>query len=199
MGTEKRARQKQLHQTRREQAAREATRRARIRRLVTIVGAVVVVGAVMAGVSLLGDDNSDSAADDQPPTDTDATTTTLFPPVTGAGPAASVTGETPCPETDGSSPRTTSFESAPPTCIDPDATYTATFATSAGDFTAELDAASAPETVNNFVTLARYHYYDGIPFHRVVPNFVIQAGDPQVEPTGSGGPGYTIGEEPPDA
>ena len=61
------------------------------------------------------------------------------------------------------------FAGPPPTCIDPDATYTATFTTTKGDFTATLDPQRAPVTVNNFVVLARYHFYDGVPFHRIVP------------------------------
>lgn len=67
--------------------------------------------------------------------------------------------------------------------------------TNLGSFTVALDATKAPITVNNFVVLARYHFYDGLTFHRVVPNFVIQGGDPAGD--GSGGPGYKIGEEPP--
>lgn len=112
-------------------------------------------------------------------------------------PGASVSGETECPAEDGSSERTTSFEQAPPMCIDPDARYLATIATTMGDIEVELDPSIAPETVNNFVTLARYQYFDGVPFHRIVPDFVIQGGDPVGEPFGTGGPGYTIDEEPP--
>jgi cyclophilin family peptidyl-prolyl cis-trans isomerase len=51
--------------------------------------------------------------------------------------------------------------------------------------------------VNNFVVLARYHYYDGVPFHRIVPGFVNQTGDPVGPEPGTGGPGYTIEDEPP--
>ena len=54
------------------------------------------------------------------------------------------------------------FAGPPPECIDPDASYAATFSTTEGDFTATLDATTAPETVNNFVVLARYRYYDGL-------------------------------------
>src|SRR5690606_33328144 len=71
------------------------------------------------------------------------------------------------------------------------------FETTEGTFVAALDTQAAPQTVNNFVVLARYHFYDGIPFHRIVPDFVIQAGDPSDVPDGTGGPGYTIEEEPP--
>ena len=65
--------------------------------------------------------------------------------------------------------------------------------TDAGAFTIELDPGKAPVTVNNFVSLARFHYYDGIVFHRVIPGFVIQGGDPQG--TGTGGPGYQFADE----
>jgi cyclophilin family peptidyl-prolyl cis-trans isomerase len=58
----------------------------------------------------------------------------------------------------------------------------------------ELDPQMAPNTVNNFVSLARGGYYDGLTFHRVVPEFVIQGGDP--DGTGSGGPGYRFADEP---
>jgi cyclophilin family peptidyl-prolyl cis-trans isomerase len=56
-----------------------------------------------------------------------------------------------------------------------------------------LDPIAAPQTVNNFVFLARYHYFDGIDFHRVIPGFVLQGGDPKG--TGSGGPGYRFADE----
>lgn len=198
MGTEKRARQKELHRTRLEEARKEAARSERRTRLVGALVLVGIVGAVLAAVSFLGEDDTESASTSTtlPPQES---TTSLYPPVTGAGPAAALTGETPCPPEDGSAARTTAFEGPPPTCIDPEKSYSATFTTTAGEFAVELDADAAPVTVNNFVVLARYHYYDGIPFHRIVPDFAIQAGDPEVTPTGVGGPGYTIAEEPPDS
>ncbi|MBV8161897.1 MAG: peptidylprolyl isomerase [Acidimicrobiia bacterium] len=83
-------------------------------------------------------------------------------------------------------------------CIDPSKTYTATMQTSQGGPVAmALDAKKAPRTVNNFVVLARYHFYDGLTFHRIVPDFVIQGGDPQG--TGQGGPGYQFADELPQA
>lgn len=78
--------------------------------------------------------------------------------------------------------------------IDPNKKYTAVFHTEKGDFTAELFAKEAPITVNNFVFLAREHFYDGVTFHRVIPGFMAQGGDPTG--TGRGGPGYTIEDEP---
>jgi cyclophilin family peptidyl-prolyl cis-trans isomerase len=78
-------------------------------------------------------------------------------------------------------------------CIDPAKRYTATITTTKGTMTAELDPAGAPATVNNFVVLARYHYYDDVVFHRIIPGFVIQGGDPTG--TGAGGPGYRFPDE----
>lgn len=110
---------------------------------------------------------------------------------------ATISGETPCPAADGSSQRTTTFAKEPPMCIDTKKAYSATFATTKGTFTATLDPVNAPQTVNNFVVLARYHFYDGVPFHRIVPGFVVQAGDPFGPDFGTHGPGYSIVEEPP--
>src|SRR3546814_3265282 len=84
--------------------------------------------------------------------------------------------------------------SAPPFEIDPNASFDVTIATDKGDIVMRLDASLAPNTVNNFVVNARNGFYDGLTFHRVVPGFVIQGGDP--EGTGRGGPGYRFADEP---
>jgi peptidyl-prolyl cis-trans isomerase B (cyclophilin B) len=78
--------------------------------------------------------------------------------------------------------------------IDPDRRYIATIATDRGDIVIALDPARAPKTVNNFVFLARDGFYDGLTFHRVVDDFVIQGGCP--EGSGRGGPGYRFDDEP---
>jgi cyclophilin family peptidyl-prolyl cis-trans isomerase len=79
--------------------------------------------------------------------------------------------------------------------LKPDTNYTATIDTSEGKMVVNLDAATAPESVKNFVFLARKNFYDGLTFHRVAKDFVIQSGDPKED--GSGGPGYqTQGETP---
>ncbi len=84
---------------------------------------------------------------------------------------------------------------APPTmAIDPAHKYTATLETSAGTMTAELFPKEAPNTVNNFVFLARDGFYDNVIFHRVIDGFMIQGGDPTG--TGRGGPGYKFRDEP---
>ena len=102
-----------------------------------------------------------------------------------------------CPNPDGSGPKIQQFTSAPQICIDPEKRYSARFTTSKGEFVVALDAVRAPKTVNNFVFLARYHYYEGVVFHRIIPGFVVQGGDPTG--TGTGGPGYTIPDELPKA
>ena len=86
------------------------------------------------------------------------------------------------------------YSAAPAMQIDPDTTYTATISTDKGDIVIDLDAANAPQTVNNFVALARDGYYDGLTFHRVISNFMIQGGDPSGN--GTGGPGYKFADEP---
>jgi cyclophilin family peptidyl-prolyl cis-trans isomerase len=90
-----------------------------------------------------------------------------------------------------------SWSSPPAQTIDAKATYTATLATSEGDITIALDPKAAPKTVNNFVFLSKQGFYDGVTFHRVIPGFVIQGGDP--DGNGTGGPGYTFEDELPEA
>lgn len=78
--------------------------------------------------------------------------------------------------------------------INPNSNFTAAIRTNKGDITIELFAADAPMTVNNFVFLARERFYDGVVFHRVIKDFMIQTGDPTG--TGAGGPGYKFDDEP---
>jgi cyclophilin family peptidyl-prolyl cis-trans isomerase len=83
---------------------------------------------------------------------------------------------------------------SPPTgTLDLGKSFSATFKTERGEIVCELFAADAPLTVENFINLARSGYYDGTTFHRVIPGFMAQGGDPTG--TGSGGPGYTFGDE----
>ena len=90
-------------------------------------------------------------------------------------------------------PNRPTFTAAPAMTIDPAKKYTATIETSCGKITADLDAKAAPKTVNNFVFLANKKFFDGLTWHRVVKDFVIQGGDPQG--TGAGGPGYQFEDE----
>jgi cyclophilin family peptidyl-prolyl cis-trans isomerase len=206
MPSEKRQRQDEGRLNRRiaEQAA--AKRQTRNRNAIRLgIAAVVVLGGVFLYSVLSGDDGdkvdtatSSTTAADTAGTDDGTRASTIA--VTYPGPGASVTGDTPCPKADGSSQRTTQFEKAPPTCIDAGKAYTAKIETTEGDIEVALDPAKAPVTVNSFVVLARYHYYDDVPFHRIVPGFVDQAGTPvdQASPDIQTNPGYTIDDELPD-
>ena len=85
------------------------------------------------------------------------------------------------------------FSKKPDMAIDPSKSYIATMKTDKGDIVIELAAKDAPNTVNNFVVLSQTGYYDGLNFHRVIANFMIQGGCPLG--TGTGGPGYQFGDE----
>ena len=85
------------------------------------------------------------------------------------------------------------YSQAPDMQIDTSKTYVAKFETNDGNFEITLDAKDAPKTVNNFVVLAKDGYYDGLTFHRIVKDFMIQGGDPLGN--GSGGPGYKFDDE----
>ena len=87
----------------------------------------------------------------------------------------------------------THYDAPPELTIDLSKTYTAKIDTSAGAVTFEFYAADAPKTVNNFVFLARDGFYDDVIFHRTIPGFMIQGGDPTA--TGTGGPGYRFRDE----
>ena len=82
-------------------------------------------------------------------------------------------------------------------CIDPTKTYTATFNTTEGKIVVSLNTSSVPQTVNNFVVLSKYHYYDGSSFHRIDQSIdIIQGGSPTTQDIADPGPGYTIKDEP---
>lgn len=141
--------------------------------------ALVLIIAVAAACG--GDDSGDSSPES---TDTAGVGGATFDTPTGITcsreqPAASGNGKT--------------YDAAPELTIDDAAAYTATLDTTCGEIELALDAANAPITVNNFVFLARDGFYDGLGFHRAVPGFVIQGGDP--DGNGTGGPGYSFEDE----
>ena len=201
MPTQKRDRKRQGHQAR--QAAAAAARKRQQTRTRAIAGAFLAL-VLIAGVAVIVNPGGD---DDQDVASTGSTTTIAGVPATAASkkpvdlppvaPGASIKGDTPCPATDGTAPRTTSFEKPPPLCVEVAKSYTAEMQTSKGTMTIALDVRNATKTVNNFVVLARYKYFDGIAFHRIVPGFVLQGGDPLQ--TGTGGPGYKFEDELPKA
>jgi cyclophilin family peptidyl-prolyl cis-trans isomerase len=98
-----------------------------------------------------------------------------------------------CPRNPATALHKSKWSSAPATIIDAAKTYSATVKTDVGTFVIALDAKDAPKTVNNFVFLAQHQFFNCVIFHRVIPGFVDQTGDPTG--TGSGGPGYTIPDE----
>jgi cyclophilin family peptidyl-prolyl cis-trans isomerase len=85
------------------------------------------------------------------------------------------------------------WSTPPERIIDPSKSYTAKISTNKGDISCRLFADESPDTVNNFVFLAREGFYDGVIFHRVIEGFMIQGGDPTG--TGTGGPGYKFADE----
>lgn len=124
----------------------------------------------------------------------------VAPPPTSEPTPAPETNETPAAATEPPSPgplaqvppadRANYYSAKPDMNIDPNKVYQATIITGKGNIVVSLDAASAPESVNNFIFLSQQGFYDGLTFHRVEPGFVIQGGDPLG--TGQGEPGYTI-------
>jgi peptidyl-prolyl cis-trans isomerase B (cyclophilin B) len=106
---------------------------------------------------------------------------------------AGTSGE--CADVEPPDPRDAGSQKTPTTALDTTKTYTLTFGTTCGSFTVTLDPKLAPKTTASVVALARDGYFDDTIFHRVVPGFVIQGGDPTQ--SGSGGPGYTTVDVPP--
>jgi cyclophilin family peptidyl-prolyl cis-trans isomerase len=216
VGTTKRERQKANRQQRLEQLAKSARKQKTRRRSVQI--AVFVGGGLLLlfGLAYLygrDNNNGNAAAPATVATSIDPTATTLDPsasttvpeetttidplaPTTTVGPTTTVLepfayGSGACPAADGSTAKPDTLV-APKLCIDPTKTYTAEVVTNKGKFTITLDPERSPGNVNNFVTLARYGYYDGTGCHRVLKDFVVQCGRPGEDETA---PGYTVPDE----
>lgn len=193
MPTDKRQRQKAGRQARREAEQKATKRRQNLRRLITLV----VVAAVVVGVSfLIFKPGSKAATTTTTSSSSSSSTSTTKPaPAGGSGnksPSA-VTTAADCPANFSATLNKPSYSSYPPMTIDPSKTYTAEITTDVGVITVALDPKTAPKTVNNFVFLADHSFYDCIIFHRVIPSFVDQTGDPTG--TGTGGPGYQFADE----
>jgi cyclophilin family peptidyl-prolyl cis-trans isomerase/type II secretory pathway pseudopilin PulG len=190
--SQKRERQKQGRAARQEAVLRARQRRSRRNRI--IVAGFLALVMVLSIATLVSGGSKKTKV-----TTAGSTTVPAGAPVSLPKPpdGAAIKGDTPCPKADGSSPRTLHFEKPPPTCISPAGHYTAEIKTNMGTITVVLDPEAAPKTVNNFVVLARYHFFDGISFHRIIPNFVVQGGDPLE--TGLGDPGYRFEDELPKA
>lgn len=196
MPSEKRQRQRE-NAASRAAAARKAQLRAAARRRAALAGAAIIaVIAVIAIFVAQSTGGSKKKASSAASTSTTAAST-AGPPRAPAVPAgASLTGPTPCPAADGSAPRTTTFKQAPPSCIDPSKQFTATFDTTEGKIVVALDTKRTAGTVNNFVVLSRYHYYDKSSFDRIDTSIdIIQGGSPTTQSISDPGPGYTINDE----
>ena len=153
---------------------------------------LLVVGLV--GFLSLGGNGSDESATDTATTLADTSSTIATDQVVDTG---FEYGDGECPPTDGSAQQRREFSAAPRLCIDPAKSYVADVDTTQGRFSVRLYADRAPGTVNNFVSLARWKYFDGTKCHRVIEDFVVQCGDPTA--TGTGGPGYQFADELPAA
>jgi peptidyl-prolyl cis-trans isomerase B (cyclophilin B) len=148
---------------------------------------------VLAAVALLasscgGDDGSEASGG----------TTTAPPTTTTATEPATTAPDTPtagCKRVDAPAPRDDGSREAPEERLDGGRTYSLVFQTNCGAFTVKLDQSTAPETSASLVSLVRSGFYDNTIFHRIVPGFVIQGGDPTQ--TGTGGPGYQTVDKPP--
>ncbi len=194
MPTEKRQRQKAGRQARLEAEQKVVKRKQNIRRLVTFL----IVAVVVVGISLLITKpwKKTAAAPTTTTTTKPSTTTTVKPaPAGGSGntsPSA-ITTSADCPADFNATLNKPSYSSYPPMTIDKSKTYTATVTTDIGPFTIKLNPTEAPKAVNSFVFLAKQHFFDCIVFHRVIPSFVDQTGDPTGK--GTGGPGYEFADE----
>ena len=154
--------------------------------MIAVVGGVAFVLLLAWFANRGGDDDTSS---------TTATTPTVAPGVSttaGGEPAGFAYGTGECPPADSPPEPVTSFEAAPQQCIDPAATYSARFVTDRGDIVVALDAAERPGTVNNFVTLARYGYYDDTLLFRTNTSIEIVQGGGR---TNSDRPGYQLPDE----
>ena len=197
MGTEKRQRQKEGRQLRLAEQEANVRRSQRRRRLVLSVVLAVVVFAVLVLISQMG---GDDAVDETASSSTTASTSEASSTTTSAAaPAAFEYGTGACPPPEKPAEPVRTFDAAPQRCIEEGVDYASRVTTSEGTFTIDLLEDEAPGTVNNFVVLARYGYYDGDDFHRIIPGFVVQGGDPVGQPQGTGGPGYEFADELPDS
>jgi cyclophilin family peptidyl-prolyl cis-trans isomerase len=189
MPSEKRQRQDEGRLARLEAqrtAERQGQRKRQARTLGLIIGAIVLAAL---GFAIFSADDADDEA-----STADSSSTTEAPTDTGE-PGDPAIGTTPCPGEEGPAEPVLTFESGPEACIDVAKAYQATIATSRGEIVVELYPDRAPKAVNSFVFLARNRYYEGVTFHRIIPGFVVQGGDANGDPPGSGGPGYTFADE----
>jgi cyclophilin family peptidyl-prolyl cis-trans isomerase len=199
VGTEKRERQKQSRQDKIEELRRLEKRESVRRRGVMIAVAVVAFLAFAIAFSVLTADDDDEtpvAAEGDGSGEGEgegASTTEPGASTTSTTAAEVVAGSTECPPADGSAERRIDFEGPFQDCLEEGVDYRARFETSEGEVIVDLREDQMPNTVNNFVALARYGYYDGTLLFRTDPSIdIIQGGSPHTQDASDPGPGYTI-------
>jgi cyclophilin family peptidyl-prolyl cis-trans isomerase len=196
VGTNKRERQKRNRDSRRDQVTRR-TQRVKVRKRGTQIAVVALIVVALVGFVFATGNNSDDTAITETEVDTTEVLADETVDETATENAVFEYGTTECPPTDASADQRREFADAHQLCIDPAKSYTANFDTTQGSFTVQLLPERAPGAVNNFVSLARWKYFDGTKCHRVIQDFVVQCGDPTA--TGTGGPGYSFADELPGA
>ena len=193
VGTAKRERKKANKAARNVREARQQ-RVDDVRRKATKWGITIVVGlGLVVGIAALGG----AFSSEEPSSEASVEAGDASAQNTSASETETSEPSVECPPADGSANQQQSFDNAPPICIDADVSYSAEIVTNKGTLVVELDQSRAPLAVNNFVTLARYHYFDNTECHRIIPGFMAQCGDPTA--TGTGGPGYRFADELPQA
>ena len=147
---------------------------------------LVLLACLALVTAACGDDDDDGGASSGGSTDS----------AQGADKPSEPTGSKPrCREVPPPEPQPDGGEKKPKAKLDPAATYRVTLATNCGEIVIQLDQKTAPNTAASFASLVESGFYDGTLFHRIVPGFVIQGGDPTG--TGTGGPGYSVRDVPP--
>ena len=192
MPSEKRARQRAAREARLAAEAKHQQNRKRIRNGIIIVAAAGLVVGLVFALSGTNNNTTHSSSSHGTTTTTNASHATNAKLQAEANAAAVKAG---CPASTSTRVNNQTYAGAPAMTIDTTKTYTATVTTTTGTFVITLDAKTAPQTVNNFVFLADKGFYHCVIFHRVIPQFMDQTGDPTG--SGQGGPGYTIPDENP--
>ena len=185
VATKKEVQKRRVQAARRAEAQAAATaRKDRRRRMVVggLAGIVAIAMVASLGVGFLA--GSEDPDDDGFPVELEDAPQPVE--LVAPAPGATITGETPCPATDGTQERTTAFETPPPMCIDENATYDATLATSEGEIVVSVDLSDA-DAANLFLTNSWYGVYDDVPFWLVIEDGLAITGD-----TGDGNTGFTI-------
>jgi peptidyl-prolyl cis-trans isomerase B (cyclophilin B) len=179
----RRTRDRQLRKLHERRLA-ERKRKQRQRALTMIISSVLVVGLAVGLVLVLANRGGKPAA-----------SATNRPTTTPASPSAQAVVACGGTKPAAADVKKKTYAKAPPMTVDPSKTYTATLRTSCGTIVFRLDPKQSPKTVNSLVFLAKQKFFDGLIFHRISKDFVIQGGDPTG--TGTSGPGYSTVDTPP--